>query len=60
MNLIERLKKLEQRLEMDGCYADANIVWLATVYIECHERAAQSEVPAADREGPEEVHPEGA
>jgi len=49
MTLIERLAALCARLNMEGQYVDANIVWLAIEAICRHEGLNEPEVPAEDR-----------
>lgn len=54
MTLIERLRRLHDRLEMEGRYVDANIVWLAWVEIVNKAGPDEPQVPAENSCGQEE------
>jgi hypothetical protein len=49
MTLIERLRRLHDRLEDEGRYTDANIVWLAWCEIVNQAGPPVTEVSAEDR-----------
>ena len=49
MTLVERLKALMRRLDDEGQYVDANIVWLAVEEIVNRKGLEDSKVPAEDR-----------